>query len=563
MKKFFCLFILFLLLPVAMQAQKEREIIPVDLKEGRKAAESRLHKKLTSEDPPYDFYEANADGIMLYYRYVEEDYCELVASPDGYTGVIRIPAFVTRRQIPVVGVGSLAFYNCKGVTEVILPTTMLYLESASFLECKDLQKVEVNDHLIAIGWNAFEGCWELTTINIPQSPLYNDKYFFYYPMMEYSSEGQTYVIPDGIEVINEGAFIFTMLHEVVIPNTVKVISDYAFDGSDIQRVTIPNSVEYIGTKAFGQTRIREVVVPSSVKYFGQKVFSTAWVLEKAVLENPLDSIPFETFASCFELKEVSYPETVHKLGDHSFHDCTSLTKLPDLSHIDSLGCFVFAGCRSLKSVALPPSISQVPSSTFLGCWELKDVRLPETIEDIGDFAFYQDTSLKSIRIPSSVRTIGYQAFAFCEQLKNVELSEGLLSIGSSAFSQLPELTSITLPKSLEKIGYAAFAFNEKLKDVYVLNPNPIERDCAVFDSYEHPLDMTLHVPAGSAERYANAPYWSNFNKIVEDVTGIELTQLDRDARRNARPVKRLIDGKVVIDTGSAGVIMTDGRRGIK
>jgi hypothetical protein len=46
------------------------------------------------------------------------------------------------------------------------------------------------------------------------------------------------VIPDGIEVINEGAFIFTMLHEVVIPNTVKVISDYAFDGSQIQRVTI-------------------------------------------------------------------------------------------------------------------------------------------------------------------------------------------------------------------------------------------------------------------------------------------------------------------------------------
>ena len=171
--------------------------------------------------------------------------------------------------------------------------------------------------------------------------------------------------------------------------------------------------------------------------------------------------------------------------------------------------------------------------------------MPETIEDIGDFAFYQDTSLKSIRIPSSVRTIGYQAFAFCEQLKNVELSEGLLSIGSSAFSQLPELESITLPKSLEKIGFAAFAFNEKLKDVYVLNPNPIERDCAVL------------------ERYANAPYWSNFNKIVEDVTGIELTQLDRDARRNARPVKRLIDGKVVIDTGSAGVIMTDGRRGIK
>ena len=208
----------------------------------------------------YDFCEANDDGIMLYYRYVEQDYCELVAGPVKYTGIVRVPSYVSEQQLPVVGVGVFAFRDCVGLTEVYLPNTMLYLESASFYWNEDLQKVDVGENLVAIGPNAFEGCQELSSINIPQSleyvgyeafmycpqmvtPLYNDKYFFYYPMMYYESQGQTYVIPDGIKVIGEGAFIFTFLDEVVIPNTVKTISEYAFDGSHIKRVNIPHSVE--------------------------------------------------------------------------------------------------------------------------------------------------------------------------------------------------------------------------------------------------------------------------------------------------------------------------------
>ena len=38
----------------------------------------------------FDFCEANADGMMLYYRFVEQDYCELVAGPEKYTGVVHL-----------------------------------------------------------------------------------------------------------------------------------------------------------------------------------------------------------------------------------------------------------------------------------------------------------------------------------------------------------------------------------------------------------------------------------------------------------------------------------------
>ncbi len=525
----------------------------------------------------YDFCERNAEGAMLYYRYVEQSYCELVASPGKYTGVIRIPSHVTERRIPVVGVGFKAFYKCNGLTEVHLPYTMLYLESWSFYSSTNLQKVVLNENLKAIGWNAFEGCSELSSINIPQSleymgyeafmycpkmvtPLYNDKYFFYYPMLNYDSEGKTYKIPEGIEVIGEGAFIFTHLHKVVIPNSVRIISDYAFDGSLVHKVNIPASVDSIGYQAFGQTYLEEVVVPASVKHFGQRVFYTGFGLKKAVLENPLDSIPKETFANCFKLTDVSYPASVHKLGDYSFHQCMMLTQLPDLSNIDTLGVSVFYRLEALKSVSLPTSITYIPDNTFAMCSNVREVNLHDRIESIGTYAFCQISSLESIQIPASVRSIGNSAFSFCKNLKKVDLSEGLLSIGDDAFSQLDQLESITLPKSLERIGRDAFAYGFKLKDVYVRWDNPLILQNDIFDSYQHTLGMTLHVPMGTAELYENAPYWANFKNIVEEVSAIDGVIDDNKTVRKSRPVKRLIDGKIFIETESSGKISLDGRR---
>lgn len=579
--KFTILSILLFFVALNGQAQDKSEVLrDMTLKKSKAMFPSILSDRAAIKDddtPTYDFCEANEEGIMLYYRNIEQGYCELVAGPEKYTGIIKVPPYVSKQHIPVVGIGVFAFRDCVGLTEVYLPNTMLYLESLSFYWAEDLQKVDVGENLVAIGPNAFEGCQELSSINIPQSleyvgyeaffycpkmvtPLYNDKYFFYYPMTYYESQGQTYTIPDGIEVIGEGAFIFTFLDEVVIPNTVKTISEYAFDGSQIKRVNIPHSVETIGNNAFGQTCIEEITVPSSVKNFGKAVFNTGWKLKKAVLENPLDSIPEETFYNCFELKEVTYPTSVHKLCDRAFTKCESLTKLPDLSHIDTLGVEMFAQCYALKSITLPPSITYIPDNTFSMCSGVKKVNLPEGLERIGNYAFWQCSMLESITIPSSVKTIGNFAFAFCNRLKTIALPDGLTTIGEDAFSQLEELDSISLPESLESIGRDAFSYGYNLKNVYAHWQTPIQLEYNIFDSYQHTLGMTLHVPSGTTERYASSPYWSEFKNIVEDATGIINIDLNGLPTHNSHPVKRILDGKIVIVSESSGTILTDGKR---
>ena len=535
----------------------------------------RLDARMTAtsrqdeQTPDYDFCETNDDSIMLYYRYVEQDFCELVAGPEKYKGVVSVPPFVTEQNIPVVGVGYRAFYECDNLTEVYLPHTVLYLESLSFPWCYKLQKVETSDNLIAIGQLAFYCCTELSSFDIPESmeyvgyeafmscyklttPLYNSKYFFHYP--DAICLESKYEMPDGIEVIGEGAFIFTILDEVVLPNSVKTISDYAFDGSQISKVEIPPYVETIGDHAFGQMfLLKEIVVPASVKNFGEAVFFACSSLKKAVFENQLDAIPGGTFDCCTDMEEVIYPPTVHKLGEAAFASCFSLTKLPDLSNIDTLESAVFFRCTGIESISLPSSITYLPDSAFYWCHNVKEVKLPESIENIGNYAFVKIEQLETIVIPSSVTEIGKYAFFSCKNLKNIVLQEGLESIREGGLSHIKQLESITLPKSLKNIDRWGLSYDYNLKDIYVQWQEPLKLKDDIFDYYQYTLGITLHVPQGCKEAYENAPYWNQLN-IVESGTGIDLKRADETPKQRYD-----VQGHKLQEAHAGGFSIEDGR----
>lgn len=461
--------------------------------------------------PSYDLCEANSDGVMLYYNYIYVDddvYCELTYGNEPYAGQINVPDNVTDQYIPVVGIGVYAFSDCQELTSVYLPYTVLYIDAVAFWRCNNLEKVHLGSHLMAIGELAFESCNNLAEINIPQSlefvgylafnfcsrlgPLYNDKYFFYYQYPQQNGE-TTYSIPEGIEIINTSAFSFSSFSEIIIPNTVKVIKDNAFDGSMISRVTIPPSVVTIEHKAFGQTHLMEVTVPATVKNFGDYMFDSSLFLQKAVLENPLDSIPIGTFHCCTSLESVTFPETVHKIGSSAFSNNMKLLQF-DFSNIDTIYDYSFYRCESFKSITIPPAITYIPEMAFCMCSGLTEINLPETLKGIGLYAFWQNRSLESIDIPASVT----------------------------------------------EIGMSAFTNNTNMKDATVHWDMPIPLEYGIFDS-----NITLHVPAGTKQLYAEADVWKEYMNIVDDATPV--IPLFHPTVNPVNSVKRLIDGKILIE----------------
>lgn len=87
-------------------------------------------------------------------------------------------------------------------------------------------------------------------------------------------EIETYVIPDSVTIVGDGAFEDCgRLTRVTIPDSVIIIEDNAFAFCRaLTDVTIPDSVTEIGESAFNQSGLVSVTIPDSVTKVGDMAF---------------------------------------------------------------------------------------------------------------------------------------------------------------------------------------------------------------------------------------------------------------------------------------------------
>ena len=88
-----------------------------------------------------------------------------------YTGSVVIPESVTYGGVTysVTSIGEYAFYDCVGLTSVVIPNSVTSIGFAAFDNCSGLTSVEIPNSVISIGNYAFYGCSALTSIEIPNS----------------------------------------------------------------------------------------------------------------------------------------------------------------------------------------------------------------------------------------------------------------------------------------------------------------------------------------------------------------------------------------------------------
>ena len=176
-------------------------------------------------------------------------------------------------------IGTNAFYEC-GLEEVTLPQSVSLVAAGAFSNCDRLRALRVEPGnkrydsrdgcnaiietatgtLVAgckntvipstvtrIGDMAFQGCHDLTAIDIPSS----------------------------VTQIGDHAFFYcTNLRQLDLPNSVTRIEAYAFCGCDsLERVTLPNSVTTIMERAFlHDDNIKSLTLGNGVKSIGEWAF---------------------------------------------------------------------------------------------------------------------------------------------------------------------------------------------------------------------------------------------------------------------------------------------------
>ena len=188
-------------------------------------------------------------------------------------------------------IGAGAFEDCYALTSVTIPNSITSIESFAFKNCQSLNSINIPQSVVFIKPTAFSN-----------SGIYND---------ESNWEDSVLYIGDCLIQAKRG-----LTGSYIVKEGTRLIINEAFAGSNLTDITIPNTVTDIGVGAFRYSALTSIIIPNGVT----KIWAGA-------------------FHHCTSLKSVTLSNSITQIQRDAFRDCTALTtvvceavQVPDCQH---------------------------------------------------------------------------------------------------------------------------------------------------------------------------------------------------------------------------------------
>lgn len=437
----------------------------------------------------------------------------------GSTGLtsITIPSTVTE-------IGMMAFYECDHLSRVDISSIEAWCKiSFNFPAYYGDDYSPLFSNPLCYAKHLFLNGVEVTDLVIPNTIITLNSHVFY------NCEGLTSItIPQSVRIINGSAFMgCEQLNDVNIAPSVTVIASQAFYGcTSLSSITIPRSVNIIEAEAFNYCPgLTEITVESGNSRYDSRdncnaIINTATNTliagcQNTVIPNTVTGISGDAFKGCYTLQRITIPHSVISIIGNPFSECVSLENITVAENnpvYDSRG-----DCQAV--------IETTADKLIAGC---QNTLIPRTVTSIGDYSFYSCTALKRIEIPNSVISIGKFAFAECKGLTQAIIPNSVETpvrySGAGWFEGCTTMSHVTIGKSITQIGILFHRCPNITSVSCLAAVPPITEDTwTVWDSGlpEHPSNFdpivyeqaTLFVPVAALDAYKAAKYWKQFSEI--------------------------------------------------
>ena len=306
--------------------------------------------------------------------------------------LIRYQGTATEVVVPegvaVIATAAFAPYYWEGYTEE---------SSEMFASATNITKVTLPSSLEQIGYNAFDECEKLASVNLPNGVYSIDPYAFW------STALTSVALPRKLRLLDRSVFGYTAISSLVIPAMREL--DCTFDS---------------------MTNLTSVTIPSTAK--------SLWM----------------TFNGCSKLTAVDIPASVEEIGDATFGDCKALTSVTGGAGLKNVASNAFGSNEHWDYEK-----RQWVDGTGVPFCD----NAPDGLRVLGPVAYgYKGDLPETLVIPGNVKYVMANLTSGCDKsaIKTITLSDGVETIGSSAFGYCTNLETVNLGNTVTNLGYNAF-----------------------------------------------------------------------------------------------------------